>query len=70
MITETWLKPQNDLEMSEVTPEGFKLDPLHRLHNKAGGIAVIHNPKLKVQVSDKGQFTSYDYMEVHHPFGF
>ena len=69
MITETWLKPQNDLEMAEITPVGYKLDPLHRLHNKAGGIAVIHNFKLKAKVSEKGRFLSYDYMEIHVPLG-
>ncbi len=69
MITETWLKPQNELEMAEITPVGYKLDPLHRLHNKAGGIAIIHNLRLNAKVSDKGQFSSYDYMEIHVPLG-
>ncbi len=68
-ITETWLKPQNDLEIAEITPPGFKLDPLHRPHNKAGGIAVIHNLKLKAKVSEKGHFASYDYMDIYVPLG-
>ena len=61
-ITETWRKPENDLEMGEITPEGFILDPLHRMHNKAGGIAVIHNRNLKAKVIEKGEFSSYSYM--------
>ncbi len=57
--------------MAEITPVGYKLDPLHRLHNKAGGIAITHNLKLNAKVSDKGQFSSYDYqyMEIHVPLG-
>ena len=66
-ITETWLKPDNDVKIGEITPEGYKLDPLHHMHNKAGGIAVIHHLDLKAKVTEKGQFSSYDFMDIHIP---
>ena len=69
-ITETWLKANNEVEMGEITPDGYKLDPLHRKHNKqGGGVAIIHHLGLKAKVSDKGHFTSYDYIEIHIPLG-
>ncbi len=68
-ITETWLKPQNVVEMGELTPEGYQLEPNHRLYNKAGGIAVIYQKNLKLQVKDKGNKSSYQYMDILIPSG-
>ncbi len=68
-ITETWLKPDNVMEMGELKPNGYKLDPNHRLHNKAGGIAVLHHANLKAEIKDKGNRVSYQYMDVFIPHG-
>ncbi len=68
-ITESWLKPQNDLEMGELKPSGYKLDPIHRLHNKAGGIVVVHHEALKAKVKDKGNRQSYQFMDLLVPSG-
>ncbi len=68
-ITETWLKPQHDVEMGELKPAGFKLDPIHRLHNRAGGIAIVHHSSLKAEVKDKGSRQSYQYMDMFIPRG-
>ncbi len=68
-ITETWLKPNHVLEMGELKPNGYNLDPIHRLHNKAGGIAVVHHRNLKAVVKDKGNKRSYQYMDIFIPNG-
>ncbi len=68
-ITESWLKPQNVVEMGELQPSGYKLDPIHRIHNKAGGIVVLHHRALKAEVKDKGNRQSYQFMDLLIPHG-
>ncbi len=68
-ITESWLKPNRGIEMGELKPSGYKLHLIHRLHNKAGGIVVVHKESLKAEVKDKGSKQSYQYMDILVPHG-
>ncbi len=68
-ICETWLKPRNAIEIGELKPEGYKFEPLHRLHNKAGGLGILHHANLKATVKDKGNHSSYQYMDMYIPCG-
>ncbi len=47
----------------------YKFEPLHRLHNKAGGLGILHHANLKATVKNKGNHTSYQYMDMYIPCG-
>ena len=69
VFTETWFKPDDDVAMGDITPDGFKLDPVHRCDRIGGGIAVLHKLSLKAKLVKSGHFSSYQYMELLLPHG-
>ena len=55
-ITESWLKPDDDVIGGLLQPNGYRMLPICRYHKKGGGIAVVHKESLKAKVSSAGQF--------------
>ncbi len=55
--------------MGDITPVGFKLDPVHRSDRVGGGIAILHKLSLNAQLVKGGHFPSYQYMEMLLPHG-
>ena len=63
-ITESWLQDHDQVIMSEITPEGYKLITHNRKVKGGGGIAVIHKDMLKFVHISKVEKESYEYIEL------
>ena len=60
---------EDKVAMGDITPVGFKLDPVHRSDRVGGGIGVLHKLSLNAKLVKAGHFPSYQYMEMLLPHG-
>ena len=49
-ITESHLRPDDDVSIGEITPDGYSLSHVPRLSRSGGGVALIHRTAIKMQV--------------------
>ena len=48
-ITETWLKPDNQVSLADITPSGYKALSKPRLEGRGGGIALIYKKYITIK---------------------
>ena len=59
VITETWLKSDDDVVMGDLTPNGYTLYNHNRSERMGGGLAVIHNSNVNIELVECGSSPSY-----------
>lgn len=66
VITESWLKENEDNIINEIVPNGYSFVNQRRLNGQSGGgIIIIHKTGLKVKKIDSGyDFKHFEYIET------
>ena len=62
LLTETWLKDDDQVVMNKITPPGFTLKYKNRTTKRGGGVAVLHKSHLNLYKA--WNFSEFEYIEL------
>ena len=69
-ITETWLRPDDQVTLPDITPSGYKALSKPRLRGRGGGIALIYKkdiPIKEINISTEFRTIELAYYKVKVP---
>ena len=63
IVTETWLKDQDQLwlETNDLVQNGYKIDNVNRPNRTGGGLAIIYRSSINIKLLKKGLTHSVEY---------
>ncbi len=65
IITETWLKTDDDMKIAELKPSGYAFEHVPRENRRGGGIAIVYKSSIRLKKFEQIFTTnSLEYMEV------
>ena len=64
LVTETWLKPDENDIIKDLTPDGFSYLGKNRLTGRGGGVAIIHKDTLDVRETVNADYSTFEHLSV------
>ena len=63
-ITETWLRPEDDMTPRQLTPTGYSLLQVPRPHKSGGGVAIMYKSALKMNEPPVKAYSAFEHLEA------
>jgi exonuclease III len=60
-ITESWIKPDDIIEINELRSTNFNFEFCHRKHRTGGGTAILYKKSLNIKLSESNELHSFEY---------
>ena len=64
IITETWLRENDQVIINELTPDGYKFNHVARQGHRGGGIGVLYRKSFNLIMQSNVTYTSFEQMDV------
>ena len=69
ILTETWLRADDDVIFRKLTPDGYRIIVCNREDQIGGGLAFVHRSDIESNLVSSGRYNSYEHVELYLPNG-